>query len=46
MTLADALERVWKLAEDKAVTPEDQEAVDTFYDFMTNCPWLEEDEED
>jgi len=44
MNLDDALQRVWELAEQSVVTTEDQEAVDTFHDFVVNCPFLEDDE--
>ena len=44
MTFADALQRVFELAANAVKTPEDEEAVDIFHDFVVNCPWLEEED--
>jgi hypothetical protein len=52
MTLEEALQRVYELAEARVEyeqergpgspkTQENQEALDTFHDFVVNCPWLE-----
>jgi hypothetical protein len=46
MTLSETLQRVFDLADKNAVTPEDREAADSFHDFVVNCPWLAEDEEE
>lgn len=44
MLFAEALQKVYDLALKSAATPEDQEALDVYHDFIVNCPWLEEDE--
>jgi len=55
MELHDVLQRVFDLANEhvelkrKLNLPDkdgDQEALDSFHDFVVNCPWLEEEEED
>jgi hypothetical protein len=49
MTFSKMIQRVYELADGAAqitATDYDQEAVDSFHDFVTNCPWLwlEDDE--
>lgn len=54
MTLHEVLQHVFELATEHVdlkgklklpEVPEDKEALDSFHDFVVNCPWLEDNGE-